>query len=126
MYAHTNRTLPIIGPVNLHIYQHQAENEVFAYIELKLPNHLKPLSLAELEPAVFMLNDTQNLTISHKHLLTHPNHTSLDYVTEDTKGNIIYCRTITAAEKLMSIIYISTAEHFSKQRHKQFFDALRW
>jgi len=121
------RNLPGIGEVNLQIYQHQAENELFVYIEMHTASKkFNTFDLNDLEPTVFALNDTNNLAISHKRHYDHQGHATLDYVAHDQKGNIIYCRTIKQAQRLISIIYVSPLNHFSKKRHKQFFNAVHW
>ncbi len=121
------RDFPIIGQARLQIYQQLLDDDLFVLIELKARDKdLTRFNLDELETAIFALNGTENLRISNKHLFELHAYPSIDYVAHDKKGNLIYCRTIKVNNQLVSMIYASPVEQFSKKRHKKFFDSLQF
>ena len=120
------RDFPIIGQAKLQIYQQETEGDLFVYIELQSrTKNLSKFNLNELEVAVFALNGTENLNLTNKRLFDLESNPTLDYVAHDKNGNLIYCRTIKVNNQLVSVIYASPAEKFSKKRHKQFFNSLQ-
>jgi len=120
------RDFPIVGQSSLHIYQHQTDKELFAYIELATrKNSLKIFTLQQLEAAVLAMNGTDDLKITNKHYFKNNSQPIVDYVAHDTKGNLIYCRTYKLDDHLVSLIYASSTEQFDKKRHKQFFNSLK-
>ena len=119
------RNFPIIGQAKLQIYQLQTEPDLFVYIELQArTKNLTQLKLNELEATILALNGTDDLKITNKHFFDLESKPALDYVAHDKKGNLIYCRTIKINNQLVSMIYASPVEQFSKKRHKQFFNSL--
>ena len=126
-HAQKLRNLPILGEAKLLIYQYRAKNDLFVYIEVAAhKRRLDSYKLAELESAIFALNDTANMTLTDKKHYERDGFSVLEYVAKNGKDQRLYCRTLKQADRLASILYISTSSHFSKQRHEQFFNSLKW
>jgi len=120
------RDFPIIGQSGLQIYQQQVDNELFVFIELQTRSkNISKLKLNKLEDAIFAINGTTGLKITNKRFFNLQSQPAMDYVAHDTKGNLIYCRTLKLKNQLASLIYASPVKQFNKKRHKQFFDSLK-
>ncbi len=120
------RDFPVIGQAKLQIYQQQINDELFVYIELQTrKKDISELTLNDLEPAILAMNATDTLEMSDKTLFELQSNPAMDYAAHDKKGNLIYCRTVKKNNQLISIIYGSQTDRFSKKRHKQFFNSLK-
>lgn len=121
-----DKFIDTIGRTHLTTYQSSRGDHVFIMLWVTLQeNKIQHRKIGELEQAIHTINDTQQLTISHKQAFVLQSYYGLEYKARHPDGTILWCRTVNKDNQLISTIYASHDQNEDKQLRDRFFQSLR-